>query len=127
MQAEAITTFNPDSWPACWILDIIARTGTCAEFYHSQQWKRKSRQVRRAQHGKCWCHLHPEQFRHLEGNHPELVDGNTVHHLNPVRQRPDLALSDTAEDGSQNLVCLCPSCHWHLHHEAQLLDIPERW
>lgn len=120
-------TFDPDAWPANWILDMIARNGDCSEFYASGIWKRKRRKVRKDQHDKCWCHLHPDKFPHLAGSRPELVDADTVHHIHPVRIRPDIALSDLDEDGNQNLVCLCPSCHWHLHHRAQAPKIPERW
>lgn len=126
MQAEAIT-FDPDTWPACWILDMIARNGDCSEFYNSPHWKRKRRQIRKEQHGKCWCHRNPAEFPHLAGRKPMLVDGDTVHHMHELRQRPDLCLSDKDEDGKQNLVLICSSCHWWLHHDPSPLDIPERW
>ena len=126
MQAEIIR-FDHDQWPACWILDMIARNGDCAEFYHSRFWKRLRPQVVKAQHGKCWYHLHPQEIPYLAGQRPAMVTGNTVHHRYPVRQRPDLCLSPTAPDGSVNLVCVCPTCHWHLEHSTPTVYIPERW
>lgn len=119
--------FDPESWPACWILDMIARNGDCAEFYTSGHWRKCRKAVRKNQHNECWCHLHPDQFPHLAGRPPEIRRGNTVHHLYPVRERPDLALSETAPDGSQNLICICESCHGHIHHPSDVPDIPERW
>lgn len=121
-------TFDPDAWPACWVLDIIARTGKCEEFYTHGIWRKKRYDVRKDQHNHCWCHLHPNDFPFLRGCKPEIVTGNTVHHVNPLRQRPDLALSDVDENGKQNLICVCPSCHWHLEHQqAPTIDLPERW
>lgn len=121
-------TFDPDSWPACWVLDIIARTGSCAEFYTSNLWRHKRERVKREQHHQCWCHLHPSDFPFLRGRRPELVNGDTVHHVHPLRQRPDLALSDWDEQGKRNLICVCSSCHWYLEHPNQRpLDVPERW
>lgn len=124
----APVTFDPDTWPACWVLDIIARTGSCAEFYTSNLWRRKREKVKREQKHQCWCHLHPNDFPFLRDQTPALVHGDTVHHVNPLRQRPDLALSDLDETGKQNLICICPSCHWQLEHpQAPTIDVPERW
>lgn len=121
-------TFDPDAWPACWVLDMIARTGCCAEFYTSSLWRRKRAAVKREQRHQCWCHLHPADFQFLRGQSPALVAGDTVHHVNPLRQRPDLALSDKDETGRQNLICVCASCHWQLEHpQAPTIDVPERW
>lgn len=124
----APATFDPDAWPACWVLDIIARTGSCSEFYTSTIWRRKRNQVKCNQRHRCWCHEHPNDFPFLRGADPAIVKGDTVHHVHPLRQRPDLALSDTDENGKQNLICVCPSCHWQIEHpQAQTIDVPERW
>lgn len=121
-------TYDPDSWPACWVLEILARTGSASEFYHSALWRRKSADVRRAQHHQCYCHLHPEKFPHLRGQRPAIVRAMVVHHVHPLRQRPDLALSDADELGRPNLICVCATCHWPLDHPTQPLpEIPERW
>lgn len=111
--------FDPDSFPASWILGIIARDGDAEEFYHSGFWKAKRREVLRNQHRWCWRCLQKSPEVHTRAN--------TVHHLYPLRERPDLALEEFAPDGSPNLVCLCPSCHWEEHHKRRSLDIPERW
>lgn len=121
-------TDNLDSWPASWVLEILARTGSAAEFYNSRHWKRLRRKVRREQHNQCYCHLHPGKFQHLRGQLPQLVPGDTVHHVHPLRQRPDLALSELDENGEPNLIVVCASCHWPLDHPASAQpDIPERW
>lgn len=121
-------TADLDSWPACWVLEIIARTGSAAEFYNSPQWKRLRRRVRREQHNQCYCHLHPDRFPHLQGQRPQLVRGDTVHHVHPLRQRPDLALSEVDEAGRPNLIVVCASCHWPLDHPSvPKAEIPERW
>lgn len=121
-------TFDADSWPAAWVLEILARNGSAAEFYNSPAWKRLKRKVLRDQHGECWCHLHPERFEFLRGQKPQIVRGTVVHHVHPLRQRPDLALSELDEAGEKNLICVCPSCHWPLDHpKRRTPDIPERW
>lgn len=50
-----------------------------------------------------------------------------VHHVHPLRERPDLALSEYDERGQINLICLCESCHWERHHQRKQIEIPERW
>lgn len=121
-------TFDPDSWPACWILEMLARTGSAAEFRSSREWRRVRAKVRRDQHGQCYCHLHPDKFPFLRGQPPALVPGDTVHHIHPLRERPDLALSERDEDGNLNLILVCRACHWPLDHPASCKpDIPERW
>lgn len=120
--------FDPDAWPACWVLEILARTGSAAEFYNSPEWKRLRRKIRRDQHGQCYCHLHPDKFPHLRGQRPSLVPGTVSHHVHPLRQRPDLALSEYDERGELNIILVCDTCHWPLDHPSQPKpDIPERW
>lgn len=53
--------------------------------------------------------------------------GVIVHHVHPLRERPDLALSEYDERGQINLICLCESCHWERHHQRKQIEIPERW
>lgn len=116
--------FDPDSWPACWILSMLARDGDAEEFYHSPLWRRVRASVLRNQHGECWA---------CKRKHPPVLTTAasgatmTVHHRNELRQRPDLALSEYAPDGSINLVVLCEPCHWDAHHRRREEKIPERW
>lgn len=116
--------FDPDSWPASWILGMIARDGDAHAFYVSPLWRHKRREVLRNQHGECWA---------CKNKTPSVLTNAasgatmTVHHLHELRQRPDLALEEFAPDGSPNLVVLCESCHWDMHHSRRACHIPERW
>ena len=92
--------YNPDAYPANWVLQLIA-TDNLHAFYKSPEWRRTRRAV--------------------------MTCGNTVHHVNELRQRPDLALSEYDELGRVNLVVLCPSCHWERHHKRRVEVAPERW
>lgn len=116
--------FDPDSWPACWILEILARDGDAHEFYASKWWRRIRKKVLRDQHGECWlCRQKRPPVITRESDGVRMH----VHHLYELRQRPDLALSITALDGSPNLVVLCDSCHWEQHHKRKAYENPERW
>lgn len=110
--------FNPDLWPASWILSLIA-AGNVHGFYVSGEWKRLSRQIRKKQRCRCWdC---------MRKSPAKITRAVTVHHVHPLRERPDLALSEFDEDGNVNLICLCESCHWDRHHKRKAIQIPERW
>ena len=113
-----MAAFNPDLWPASWILSLIA-AGNLHAFYISREWRALAAAVRKEQRNRCWdCeHEIPARVRR----------GVTVHHVHPVRERPDLALSRYDEAGRINLVCLCDSCHWERHHKRKQIKIPERW
>lgn len=116
--------FNPDEWPACWILEMIARDGDAHEFYTSSLWRRKRKKVLRSQHGECWaCKRKQPPVLTTEADGATMV----VHHLRDLRQRPDLALSEFAQDGTPNLVVLCSSCHWDMHHSRREFENQERW
>lgn len=110
--------FNPDVWPASWILSLIAN-GSLHAFYVSRWWKDLQAEVLRDQKHRCWD---------CARKSPALVtQANTVHHVKPVRLRPDLALSKVDERGEPQLIALCESCHWNRHHERRAVRIPERW
>lgn len=110
--------FNPDLWPASWILSLIAANNLHA-FYVSAEWKALRKSVLKKQKRRCWDCMHKSPAR--------IRRGINVHHVNPVRERPDLALSEYDEMGRINLVCLCDSCHWDRHHKRKQIAIPERW
>ena len=110
--------YNPDSWPACWILQLIAEHNIHA-FYNSTLWERKRAKVIKDQRGRCWDCMHKSPAK--------ISRGTTVHHVHELRQRPDLALSEYDEQGQINLICLCPSCHWDRHHNRQAPVTEERW
>lgn len=110
--------YDPDLWPASWILSLIA-AGNIHSFYVSRQWKTLSRRVRKEQRGKCWDCAHKSPA--------VLKNGSTVHHVHPLRERPDLALSEYDEAGERNLVLLCDSCHWERHHKRKPVVTQEQW
>lgn len=110
--------FNPDLWPANWILSLIARD-ELHSFYVSGEWKRLRRSALKKQKRRCWDCMHKSPAR--------VTTGLNVHHVNPVRERPDLALSEYDEVGNVNLVCLCDSCHWERHHKRKVFINEERW
>ncbi|MEG2617768.1 MAG: HNH endonuclease [Oscillospiraceae bacterium] len=109
-------TFDPQAWPASWVLELIAQ-GNIHAFYISAVWKRCRAEALKEQHGEC-------QLCAAKG---KRVPATTVHHVHPLRQRPDLALSLLDERGRRQLLALCDSCHWHEHHEAAEQINQERW
>lgn len=113
-----MASFDPDLWPASWILELIAE-GNLHAFYTSGHWKRKRAKVLKDQRNRCWDCLRKRPARIRRGSH--------VHHVHPVRERPDLALSEFDEAGERNLVCLCDSCHWDRHHQRRVEITEERW
>lgn len=115
--------YNPDVWPASWVLSLIAADNIHG-FYISGEWKKIRAEVLRLDkrgrpRARCYdC----ERKTPAE---PTLAD--TVHHVKPLRERPDLALSLADEDGEAQLIPLCDSCHWNRHHQRKSVVIPERW
>lgn len=128
--------YDPDQWPACWILSLIAQDNLAA-FYHSGLWRRVRDKVLRTQPHRCYLceRKRPAQLTPLRmpWEKPKGSDDKRpvaiAHHVNEVRRRPDLALSEVDDLGRRNIVVICPSCHWNEHHKRNaLLDkIPERW
>lgn len=110
--------FNPDLWPACWILKLIAK-GDLHSFYNSTSWKKLRKRILKKQKRRCYDCMHKSPAK--------ITYGPNIHHVNPVRERPDLALSEFDEFGKINLVCLCDSCHWDRHHQRRPALTPERW
>ncbi len=108
--------YDITSWPACWVIDLIAHDNIEA-FYTSKEWRRARRTAMRHQHGECAvCARKGKQVR-----------ANTMHHVNRLRERPDLALSEYDERGKLNLMALCSSCHWDEHHARPEFTNEERW
>lgn len=128
--------FNPDLWPASWILSLIAED--CVwKFYHSREWKRFRREILRTQPHRCYLceRKKPARLTPLRMPWEKPTGPNDkrpvaiVHHVNEIRNRPDLALSELDERGRRNVIVICPSCHWDEHHKRNVLSqkIPERW
>ena len=75
---NAIAKYNPDSWPAVWVLQLIAN-GNLHSFYTSREWKRLRREVLKHQRRRCWDCAHKAPAVNKRGV--------TVHHVKPLRER----------------------------------------
>ena len=76
------------------------------EFYKSYRWQKIRKTVLNIDHHEC-------QLCKKAG---KLTPANTVHHVNHLKDRPDLAM-DIWHAGERNLVSLCHSCHEKVHPE----------
>ncbi len=104
-----------------WIRSLTPR-GALHEFYTSRIWQRTAAEIKQAQHNECQHCRKKGIYKRAE----------VVHHVNPVKVRPDLALSRTytGQDGKEHpqLIALCQDCHNAVHHSAQEPEITlERW
>ena len=80
-----------------------------AEFYSWPEWERTRQQVLTLDHYECVrCKAH--------GKYSPAV---LVHHVNHLKDAPELALSITDENGKRQLVSLCRACH-ELEHPERL-------
>lgn len=94
-----------------WI-DGLIRAGSVAPFYNSPAWDAMRKEVLHDQHHEC-------QICKAKG---KAEPASTVHHVRPVRERPDLALT------KDNLIAVCESCHYEIHHPSRSQRWPdERW
>ena len=99
------------------ITDLVAYINKLIEedrlykFYKSREWKALRHEVLEDQHYEC-----QECLRY-----GRVTRSNTVHHVNHVTDRPDLALSKYYIDSDgmerQNLICVCAMHHNMLHPE----------
>ena len=71
------------------------------DFYVSPQWRRKRELILRRDGYRC------QECR----RYGRITQANTVHHIQHLEDRPDLALV------SSNLVSLCRACHAKAHPE----------
>lgn len=110
---------------AAWIRGLI-ESDHLLRFYNSRRWIRLRNQVLREDHYEC-------QVCRERG---VLTQACTVHHVNEVRDRPDLALSiyflDALGNKKRNLISICRQCHNEAHrrfsHRPKPMPLtPERW
>ena len=82
-------------------------------FYKTRKWERKRLAILRRDKYLC------RECRRYGRTTP----ANTVHHIYPLGERPDLALV------SENLVSLCPKCHERMHDKMtdRLTALGEQW
>ncbi|SHJ64462.1 HNH endonuclease [Clostridium amylolyticum] len=97
------------------LLEAIMK-GDVLKFYKSMEWLDKRTDILERDNNECQKHKARGKFHSAE----------CVHHKEHLRDRPDLALTDS------NLISLCNSCHNEEHPEkfnnkpkAQLNE--ERW
>ena len=92
------------------------------QFYKSREWRKKRAEVLRHDRNEC-------QMCKAEGRYSKAT---TVHHVNHVDKRPDLALT-YMHGGKRNLISLCKTCHNKVHPEKRqhikkkIPLTPERW
>lgn len=90
-------------------LQALIDGGNVDSFYHWGAWERLRDEVLRLDNYEC-------QLCKARGKHRRAV---VVHHVQHVRERPDLALSVWDEaSGERQLVSVCKECHEMLHPEA---------
>lgn len=97
---------------ALWIRELIS-DGVLYKFYKTREWLELRAAVMDEAHNEC------EMCR--EAGIYSRAD--TVHHVNEVKDRPDIALSKTYIDGKgrrqRNLMALCFACHNKVHKRFQ--------
>ena len=82
-------------------------------FYKTRKWERKRLAILRRDKYLC------RECR----RYGKTTPANTVHHIYPLEQRPDLALV------TDNLISLCPKCHERMHDKVgnDLTVLGLRW
>lgn len=108
-----------------WIRELIA-DGQEVKFYKCQAWRLLRENILAKHHYECQECL----------KRGRITQAKIVHHVNELKNRPDLALSEfyTDHEGNthQNLIPVCQDCHNVLHericsneYKPQLNE--ERW
>lgn len=98
------------------------------EFYCSTAWRRKRAEILRRDKYECQICKSRGKYRRAE----------LVHHVNHLKDRPDLALADTypGEDGQERrqLISVCKECHETVCHPERMkkeskkkFSTEERW
>lgn len=97
------------------------------QFYYTEDWKELRAEVLEYFHNECQECL----------KRGEYTRADCVHHVNEVRDRPDLALSRYYVDGrgirQYNLIPLCNTCHNIVHdklntfYKKEKFTNKERW
>lgn len=96
--------------------------GVGMKFYNSRAWRNKRLEIIERDNRECQrC----KELGKLTISEDNILE---VHHIEHLKDRPDLALDD------DNLITLCISCHNHYHDRYNNVkankigeDIPEKW
>lgn len=107
-------------------LQGMVQNGTSDLFYRWPEWERTRAAVLSLDHHECQLCKTRHRYRKAV----------IVHHVQHLKDRPDLALSITDPDtGSRQLISLCRACH-ELQHPERVVPAPgpradpvtpERW
>ena len=94
---------------ASWIREL-EREGRLYRFYKTQEWRELRERILQEHHNECI---------RCKGKEPAVYTRAVhVHHVNEVKDRPELALSRTYRDADgvhDNLLPLCMQCHNEEH------------
>ena len=105
-----------------WIGEL-EQSGELWRFYKGKDWVKLKEQILKEQHRECQVCLQ-------EGR---LTKADTVHHVNEVKERPDLALSkyfyDSEGTKQLNLIAICKRCHNKTHKRWRMKEPfnEEKW
>jgi len=132
-------TDRSDEKTAAYIKSLIAQ-GKLWKFYKGKKWIALKRQILEENHFECRiCKQKGIITRYDEGKDGKRRILSTVHHVNEVRERPELALSrfyiDASGSRCENLIPVCKACHNALHdrtfsgakYQAEHFVNKERW
>lgn len=102
-------------------------SGNVHRFYVTKEWRRVSAKV--LDRDKHECQICKSKGRYAKAD--------LVHHINHVKNRPDLALSEEYKDYDgtvkRNLISVCKNCHENECHPERLrkykkqIEFDERW
>lgn len=82
--------------------------GDVDAFYKTTEWQRLREKILARDHYECQrCNGHNDLGKAIK--RIRLTKANTVHHIQEVRDRPDLMLDEN------NLISLCHNCHDIVH------------
>lgn len=82
-------------------------------FYESKEWRRLRKIVLRMDKFECQCCKDNGRYR----------AATTVHHVNHLKDRPDMGLDIFDELGNRNLLSVCRSCHESVCHPERMREI----
>lgn len=103
---------NIEEWEKA-IDKYFTQTQDNSDFYNTAGWERKREVILKRDDYKCReC-----------GRYGKVIDANTVHHIIPLQERPDLKLNNN------NLVSLCEEHHEKMHNKFnnQLSKLGQEW
>lgn len=94
------------------ILDMVQKNDL-KPFYNHWEWRKLSHEIMEENHNECW-------LCKQKGRVSRAV---LTHHVNPLKNRPDLAYSRTYTDDKgrlqKQLIPLCWLCHERIHERGE--------